>query len=62
MGFVMPKHHIVGKAQDIETIIKIRPWIEDEWKSVYGEFKKTKLTTDYNAEDDVFSFQITFIY
>lgn len=58
----MPKNYISGEAQDIETIVRIRPWIEDEWRSEHGDFKKTRLTTDYNAEIDVFSFKLTFIY
>jgi len=30
MGFMMPKKYIAGEAQDIETIVRLRPWIEDE--------------------------------
>lgn len=60
MGSVMPKNYITGEAQDVETIVRIRPWIEDEWRSVHGDFKNTKLTTDYNAETDVFKFKLTF--
>lgn len=56
----MPKKYINGLAKDIETIVRIRPWIEDEWKSVHGNFKNTTLKTDYNAVEDTFSFQIFF--
>lgn len=61
MGFMMPRNKIIGEAQDIETIVRLRPWIEDEWRNVYGNFKKTKLITDYNAKSNIFKFEIHFI-
>jgi hypothetical protein len=60
MGTVIPKKYIAGEAQDIETIVRLRPWIEDEWKAEYGDFKKTKLTTDYDAKSNIFKFQLHF--
>lgn len=51
---------IDGEAVDVETIVKLRTWIEDEWKGIYGEFSKTKLTTDYDAERNVFKFTLRF--
>lgn len=51
---------IDGEAVDVETIVKLRTWIEDEWKSIHGEFSKTKLTTDYDAERNVFKFTLRF--
>lgn len=60
MGTVMPKHYINGEAIDIETIVRLRPWIEDEWKNVHGEFTRTKLVTDYDAKTELFKFQLYF--
>jgi hypothetical protein len=60
MGTVMPKKYINGEARDIETIVRLRPWIEDEWKKVHGNFSKTKLVTDYNAKTELFKFQLHF--
>lgn len=51
---------IDGEAVDVETIVKLRTWIEDEWKGIHGEFSKTKLTTDYDAERNVFKFTLRF--
>ena len=56
----MPKKYINGEARDIETIVRLRPWIEDEWKKVHGNFSKTKLVTDYNAKTELFKFQLYF--
>lgn len=61
MGSVMPKKYIAGEAQDIETIVRLRSWIEDEWKSVHGNFTKTKLVTDYDAKSNIFKFKLHFI-
>jgi hypothetical protein len=61
MGAVMPKKYIAGEAQDIETIVRLRSWIEDEWKSVHGNFTKTKLVTDYDAKSNIFKFKLHFI-
>lgn len=60
MGSVINKKCITGEARDVETIAKLRPWIEDEWKSVHGNFKKTTLRTDYDASRDIFKFKIIF--
>lgn len=54
------KNIIDGEARDIETIARLRPWIEDEWKTVNGDFKKTTLKTDYDANRDIFKFKIIF--
>jgi hypothetical protein len=61
MGTIMPKRYIAGEAQDIETVIRLRPWIEDEWKNVHGNFSRTKLITDYDAKTNIFKFQLHFI-
>jgi len=51
---------LVGTSQDIETIIRLRPWMEDEVKSQYGEFRGSKLITDYDAGKNIFEFKILF--
>lgn len=60
MGTVIPKKYIAGEAQDIETIARLRTWIEDEWRAEYGEFKNTKLITDYDAQSNIFKFKLHF--
>ena len=57
----MPKKYVAGEAQDIETIVRLRAWIEDEWKSVHGSFTKTNLVTDYDAKSNIFKFKLHFI-
>lgn len=49
-----------GTARDIETIIRLRGWIEDFVKSRYGKFSETKLITDYDAKSNIFFFKILF--
>lgn len=61
MGSVIDRKYIDGEAQDIETIVRLRPWIEDEWRNTHGEFTKTKLITDYDAESNIFKFKLHFI-
>lgn len=61
MGSMMPNKYIAGQAKDIETIIRLRPWIEDEWSNIHGIFSKTKLITDYDAKSEIFNFQLHFI-
>jgi hypothetical protein len=53
-------HALNGKAKDIETIVRLRPWMEDEVRKSFPVFSKTKLVTDYDAESTVFSFKILF--
>lgn len=60
MGYLIPKKYIEGEAQDIETIVRLRPWIEDEWKNTHGSFTKTILKTDYDANKNIFKFKIIF--
>lgn len=60
MGHLKNRKVINGEARDIETVVRLRPWIEDEWKSVNGKFKKTILKTDYDANRDIFKFKIIF--
>lgn len=56
----MSKRFLNGEARDIEDIVRLRPWIEDEWKNIHGDFKSSKLTTDYDAKRNVFKFKLTF--
>lgn len=49
-----------GTAKDIETIIKLRPWMEDEAREKYGYKGETKLFTEYDKGSELFSFSIVF--
>lgn len=49
-----------GISRDVETIIRLRPWMEDEIRKEYGNFSDTKLYTDYDAREDTFAFKIVF--
>jgi hypothetical protein len=49
-----------GTAKDIETIAKLRPWMEDEARIKYGFKGETRLITDYDKESEIFSFSIIF--
>lgn len=56
----LKKKCITGEAKDVETIARLRPWIEDECKRLYGQFTKTNLFTDYDANRNVFKFKLVF--
>lgn len=49
-----------GVAKDIETIARLRPWMEDEVKRSSNDLQKTKLITDYDSQSTLFSFKILF--
>jgi len=49
-----------GISRDVETIIRLRPWIEDEIKDRYGDFTTTKLYTDYKPKTETFEYKIVF--
>ena len=51
---------ITGEARDVETIARLRPWLEDEARAKYGYKGKTELLTEYNKEQDIFKFTILF--
>lgn len=53
-------HNLTGKAADIETIVRLRPWMEDIVKESYGSFSSSKLYTDYCQEKEIFDFKIVF--
>ena len=59
MGHLMPGM-LIGTAKDIETIAKLRPWMEDEARIKYGYTGKTRLFTDYDKQSEIFSFSIIF--
>lgn len=61
MGYLnQTKKFINGEARDIETVVRLRPWIEDEYKNMHGSFKKSELFTDYDANTNIFKFKIVF--
>lgn len=61
MGYLnQTKKFINGEARDIETVVRLRPWIEDEYKTMHGSFKKSELFTDYDANANIFKFKIVF--
>ena len=47
-----------GEVNDIETLNRIRGWIEDEARGKYGNFEKTTLTTDYDVTRNVYQFKL----
>jgi hypothetical protein len=49
-----------GEAVDIETIVRLRSWIEDEVRHARGDFTSTSLVTDYNKEREIFEFKLHF--
>lgn len=49
-----------GEALDIETIIRLRPWIEDITREKIS-FTKTNLITDYDRKREIFEFRIVFV-
>lgn len=51
---------VSGVAKDIETIARLRPWMEEEARTKYGYEGKTKLFTDYDKNKQIFSFSIVF--
>ena len=51
---------LTGEAADVETIARLRPWMEDEIRIEHGEFSKTQLYTDYIREREIFEFKIVF--
>jgi len=49
---------VSGEVLDIETLSRLRPWMEEEAKKKKGEFGKTSLITDYDAKRNVYKFKI----
>jgi len=59
VGFLMD-NVIIGAAVDIETIARLRPWLEDEARKKNGLTGTTKLFTDYDKDKNIFNFKIVF--
>jgi hypothetical protein len=57
VGHLM-KAVVKGEIKDIETLYRLRDWMEDEARKKYGNFGKTKLITDYDAGRDVYKFKL----
>jgi hypothetical protein len=55
-----PFYSLKGTAMDIETIVRLRRWMEDEVRETHGQFSETKLLTQYDAKSNIFSFAIEF--
>lgn len=53
-------YSVDGEARDVETVIRLRSWVEDQARIEYGDFDTTKLFTDYDAKRNVFKFKIVF--
>jgi hypothetical protein len=49
---------VSGEVVDIETLHRLRPWMEDEARKEKGNFDKTNLITDYDKERNVYKFKI----
>ena len=58
MGKKINKVIVSGEVVDIETLARLRPWMEDEARKKKGSFGKTSLITDYDAGRDVYKFKI----
>jgi|GEM_PF-1578750 len=59
VGFLMDIM-LEGVAKDIETIARLRPWMESEARKEYGNLGESKLITDYDANQNLFKFKIVF--
>ena len=55
-----PSYTLEGTAVDIETIIRLRKWMEDEVVVRKGQYARTQLITDYDAVKNIFKFQLQF--
>jgi hypothetical protein len=58
VGYLMNNVYVSGEVADIETLARLRPWLEEEARKEYGDFGKTKLITDYDRERNVYKFKI----
>jgi len=62
VGYLMNKKInkviVSGEVVDIETLSRLRPWMEDEARKKKGNFGKTNLITDYDKSRDVYKFKI----
>jgi len=58
VGHLGKKVIVRGEVVDIETLNRLRPWMEDEARDIYGNFDKTFLRTDYIQGRDVYKFKL----
>ena len=62
VGYLMNKKInkviVSGEVVDIETLSRLRPWMEDEARKKKGNFDRTNLITDYDKSRDVYKFKI----
>ena len=49
---------IEGEVESIETLNRLRPWMESESKKAGFDFEKTKFITDYDASKNVYKFKL----
>lgn len=59
VGFLM-EMKLEGVAKDIETIARLRPWMESEIRSKYNNLGESRLVTDYDENKNIFKFKIIF--
>jgi hypothetical protein len=59
VGFLMDIM-LEGLAKDMETIVRLRPWMESKIREDYGDLGKSKLITDYDQNENIFKFKIIF--
>jgi hypothetical protein len=59
VGHLM-KTVVKGEVKDIETLNRLRPWMEDEAREKYGYKGKSRLVTEYHEKSETFSFAIIF--
>ena len=49
---------VEGEVESVETLSRLRPWMELEAQKAGFDFDKTKLITDYDASRDVYKFKL----
>jgi len=59
VGFLMDMI-LEGIAKDIETIARLRPWMEAKVREEYSGLGESKLITDYDQDKNIFKFKIIF--
>ncbi len=55
-----PDHVVDGEAADQETIIRLRPYIEEYVKESWGDFDHSDLFWECNVEKMTFNYQLYF--
>ena len=49
---------VEGEVESVETLSRLRSWMEFEAQQAGFDFDKTKLITDYDASRDVYKFKL----